>query len=169
MRAQTHHQRRPRVLIAGGGVAGLETLLALRALAADRLEITMLAPELKFLNRSMSVNQPFKPQRGRGLRLEDTAAELGAHWIKARSTASSMSATAHSPGRVRSLPTTAVLALGARPEREWYSREVLTYHGGRDGPSYRLLLHQLRKGEVNKLAFVKPQGRAGRCRYTTWR
>jgi hypothetical protein len=39
---------RARVLIAGGGVAGLETLLALRALAADRVETTILAPELKF-------------------------------------------------------------------------------------------------------------------------
>ena len=35
---------RPHVLIAGGGVAGLETLLALRALAADRVDITILAP-----------------------------------------------------------------------------------------------------------------------------
>lgn len=35
---------RPRVLIAGGGVAGLETLLALHALAADLLDITILAP-----------------------------------------------------------------------------------------------------------------------------
>ena len=51
-----------------------------------------------------------------------------------------------------------VLALGAHPEREWHSREVLTYHGGRDGPNYRLLLHHLREGRVNKLAFVKPAG-----------
>ena len=48
--------------------------------AADRLEVALLAPELKFVNRSMSVDQPFKPQRGRGLRLKDTAAEFGAHW-----------------------------------------------------------------------------------------
>jgi hypothetical protein len=67
-----------RVLIAGGGVAGLETLLALRALAGDRVYITLLAPELKFVNRSMAVDQPFKVQRGRGIRLENTAAKLGA-------------------------------------------------------------------------------------------
>jgi hypothetical protein len=42
---------RSRVLIVGGGVAGLETLLALRALAGDRVDITILAPELKFVNR----------------------------------------------------------------------------------------------------------------------
>jgi sulfide:quinone oxidoreductase len=51
-----------------------------------------------------------------------------------------------------------VLALGAHPEREWHSRDVLTYHDGRDGPNYRLLLHQLREGRVNKVAFVKPAG-----------
>jgi Aconitase C-terminal domain len=46
-----------RVLIAGGGVAGLETLLALRALAGDRLDITILAPELEFVN-SLDVRGP---------------------------------------------------------------------------------------------------------------
>ena len=51
-----------------------------------------------------------------------------------------------------------VLALGAHPEREWHSREVLTYYGGRDGPNYRLPLHQLLEERVTKLAFVKPAG-----------
>jgi sulfide:quinone oxidoreductase len=51
-----------------------------------------------------------------------------------------------------------VLALGAHPEREWHSRDVLTYHGGRDSPNYRLLLHQLIQERVSKLAFVKPVG-----------
>ena len=40
---------RPRVLIAGGGVAGLETLLALRTLAGDRVDITLVTPELRFV------------------------------------------------------------------------------------------------------------------------
>jgi sulfide:quinone oxidoreductase len=150
---------RPQVLIAGCGVAGLETLLALHALAADRVDITILAPELKFINRSMSVDQPFKPQRVRGLRLRDTAAELGARWH------------CGAVGRVEAEQHRVVtrdgddltydmlvLAVGARPEREWTSKGVLTYHGGRDGPSYRLLLHQLRDGRVNRLAFVKPPG-----------
>jgi sulfide:quinone oxidoreductase len=150
---------RPRVLIAGGGVAGLETLLALRALAPDRVDITILAPELKFMNRSMAVEQPFKVQRGRGLRLEDTAAELGARWHRG-------ALDRAEPGQHRvvtkdgdELPyDRLVLALGAHPEREWQSGEVLTYHSGRDGPSYRLLLHQLRNGHIDKLAFVKPAG-----------
>jgi sulfide:quinone oxidoreductase len=150
---------RARVLIAGGGVAGLETLLALRALAGDRVDVTLLAPELKFVNRSMAVDQPFKVQRGRGLRLEKTAAELGARWHRGaldRVESDQRRVVTRAGG---ALPyDRLVLALGARPEREWRTEGVLTYHDGRDGPSYRLLLHQLREGRVDKLAFVRPAG-----------
>jgi sulfide:quinone oxidoreductase len=38
-----------RVLIAGGGVAALEALIALRELAGDRLDLTLLAPEPHFV------------------------------------------------------------------------------------------------------------------------
>ena len=147
------------MLIAGGGVAGLETLLALRSLAGDRVDITILAPELKFVNLAMSVEQPFKVQRGRGLRLENIAAELGAHWHHG-------ALDRVEPHKHRSFSKDGaelpydmlVLALGARPAREWHSERVLTYHGGRDGPNFRLLLHQLREGKVDKVAFVKPAG-----------
>jgi sulfide:quinone oxidoreductase len=147
------------VLIAGGGVAGLETLLALHALAADLLDITILAPELKFINASMSVDQPFEPQRVRGLRLRETAVEFGARWHQG-----ALDRVEHERHLVvtrdgEELPyDRLVLALGAHPEREWHERRVLTFHGGRDGPSYRLLLHQLLEGRVNKVAFVKPSG-----------
>ena len=150
---------RARVLIAGGGVAGLETLLALRSLAGDRVDITILGPELKFVNLSMSVEQPFKVQRARGLRLENTAAELDARWHHG-----ALDRVEHHKHRAVTkdgdeLPyDTLVLALGAHPTREWHSKHVLTYHGGRDGPNFRLLLHQLREGRVDKVAFVKPAG-----------
>jgi sulfide:quinone oxidoreductase len=51
-----------------------------------------------------------------------------------------------------------VLAVGARFGREWSSQDVLTYRDGRDGASYRQLLHQLRGGRVNSVAFLKPAG-----------
>lgn len=150
---------RSRVLIAGGGVAGLETLLALRAMAADRLDITILTPELKFVNYSMSVDQPFKPKRSRGLRLEDAAAELGAHWL--RGTLDRVEPQRHTVVTKDGdeLPyDMLVLALGTRTEREWDSDDVLTYHSGHDGPKYRMLLHQLHEGQIRKVAFVKPAG-----------
>ena len=147
------------VLIAGGGVAGLEALLALRALAGDRVDVTLLAPELKFVNLSMAVEQPFKVQRVRGLRLENTAAELGAGWHRG-----ALDRVEHLQHRVITKAGDAlaydrlVLAPGAHPAREWHSEGVLTYHGGRDGPRYRSLLHQLREGRVDRLAFVRPAG-----------
>jgi sulfide:quinone oxidoreductase len=147
------------VLIAGAGVAGLETLLALRALAGDRVDVTIVAPELRFINRSMAVDQPFKPQRMRGIRLQDAAAELGAHWHRG-------ALDRVEPEQRRAVTKDGdelpydmlVLAVGARSERQWHSEGVLTYQDGRDGPSYRLLLHQLREGRVGRVAFVRPAG-----------
>ncbi|MGH2864135.1 MAG: FAD-dependent oxidoreductase, partial [Solirubrobacteraceae bacterium] len=153
------YSRLPRVVIAGGGVAGLETLLALRALAADRVKVTILAPEARFVNLSMSVDQPFKPKRGRGLRLQDTAAAMGAHWHRG-----ALDRVEHERHRVvtrdgEELPyDMLVLAVGARPHGEWPSAEVLSYHGGRDGPAYRLLLTQLLEQQISRVAFVKPGG-----------
>lgn len=53
---------RKQVLIAGGGVAGLEAALALRDLAGDLVDITMISPEAEFSYRPMAVAEPF----GRG-------------------------------------------------------------------------------------------------------
>ena len=147
------------MLIAGGGVAGLETLLALRALAGDRVDITLVTPDLRFVNLSMAVDQPFRTQRRRGIRMERVAAEHNAGWHRG-----ALDRVEHQRGVVVTkdgyeLPyDMLVLALGARPDREWHADGVLTFRDGRDGPSYRLLLHQLREGWVNKLAFVKPTG-----------
>jgi sulfide:quinone oxidoreductase len=150
---------RPRVLIAGGGVAGLETLLALRALAADRVDITLVTPELRLINRSMAVDQPFRPQHVRGVRMQDVTGEYDARWHRG-----ALDRVEHERHVIVTkdrdeLPyDMLVLAVGARPGREWHAKWVLTFHDGRDGPGYRLLLHQLREGRISKLAFVKPTG-----------
>jgi hypothetical protein len=49
-----------RVLVAGAGVAGLETALALRALAPDVASVELLAPEREFVYRPMAVAEPFR-------------------------------------------------------------------------------------------------------------
>ena len=48
-----------RVVIVGGGVAGLEALLALHDLAAGRVETTLVAPEPDFLYKPLLVEEPF--------------------------------------------------------------------------------------------------------------
>lgn len=155
-----------RVVIAGGGVAGLETLMALRALAGDRVEITVVAPELKFFNRSMSVEQPFRPQRGRGLRLDHVFAEFGARWVRDElDHVDREQWLAVTRDGERLSYDSLVIALGAHPA-QWLPRsltyrdgsQALSYYDGRDSPDYRLLLEQLHEGRVYRLAFVKPAG-----------
>jgi sulfide:quinone oxidoreductase len=146
-----------RVIIVGGGVAGLEALLALRALAGDRLDISVVAPELKFINQSMCVEQPFKPQRVRGIRLARVAAEFHARWYRDE-------VTRVVPEERHVVTKTGeclhydrlVLATGAHLQPDY--SDSLTYRDGRDGPNYRLLLRHLLEGRVNRLAFVKPSG-----------
>lgn len=48
-----------RVVVAGGGVAGLEAVLALRDLAAARVEMTLLSPDPDFVYRPMAIAEPF--------------------------------------------------------------------------------------------------------------
>ena len=48
-----------RAVIAGGGVAGLEALIAIRHLAGDRLELTLVAPEPDFVYRPFAVECGF--------------------------------------------------------------------------------------------------------------
>src|SRR5918994_1811290 len=61
--------RRLRVLIAGGGVAGLEALLALHALAAERTEVALLSPAETFEYRPLLV-------AGVGLRASSAASHV---------------------------------------------------------------------------------------------
>jgi len=157
---------RPRVLVAGGGVAGLETVFALRALAPEQLDITLLAPKLKFLNRSMSVDGAFKPKRARGIRFERMLAELDARWVRARlDRVEHESSVAVTREGERLSYEILVIALGARADR-WIPPSLfhrdgshpLIFRGGLDSADYRVLLDRLHDGRVRKLAFVRPAG-----------
>ena len=59
------------LLIAGGGVAGLETLMALRGLAGDLVTLTLIAPEDEFVYSPLTAQRPFSVGRIRS---------VGLHW-----------------------------------------------------------------------------------------
>jgi sulfide:quinone oxidoreductase len=67
-----------RVTIVGGGVAALEALLALRALAQDRVEIELVAPSPEFAYRPLAVAEPFGLGEVRRYDLVQLAKEQGA-------------------------------------------------------------------------------------------
>ena len=74
-----------RVLVAGGGVAGLETLLALRALAGDLVDLELLAAEPAFWYRPLAVVEPFDAGRARHFELAGIA-EAASAAVHARRT-----------------------------------------------------------------------------------
>jgi sulfide:quinone oxidoreductase len=66
------------VVIAGGGVAALEAMMALRALAGARVRITLLAPETEYRYRPMAVAEPFTISHARRVALATVAADFDA-------------------------------------------------------------------------------------------
>src|ERR1700749_290392 len=71
-----------RVLIAGGGVAGLEAAFALRQIAGDRVTVQILAPTAEFVYRPTSVGQPFTTGHARHYSLAKLAASAGAQLLR---------------------------------------------------------------------------------------
>jgi sulfide:quinone oxidoreductase len=71
--------RRPlKVVVAGGGVGGLEALVALRGLAADAVDLQLIAPDETFSLRALTVLEPFGSGRPRDYPLADLARDLDA-------------------------------------------------------------------------------------------
>lgn len=146
-----------RVLVAGGGVAALETTLALRALAEERVSIELIAPEVDFTYRPLAVAEPFRVGEVRRFPLQALAHEAGAELR--RGTLASVDAA-------RRVVTTGegddlsydvlVLALGARP-REAVSN-ALTFRGPEDSAVFGALLEEVLSGDVRRLAFALPAG-----------
>ena len=65
-----------RVIVAGGGVAAVETLLALRRLAGERVATTVVAPQLTFTSNAMAVARVFSRGHLRHVELADIADEV---------------------------------------------------------------------------------------------
>jgi sulfide:quinone oxidoreductase len=70
-----------RVVIAGGGVAGLEALLALHDLAGDRAELTLVSPQPDFLYKPLLVEEPFGLGPAEWHELAPVTEEMGAGFV----------------------------------------------------------------------------------------
>ena len=73
-----------RVVIAGGGVAALEAALALRALGAGDIDLTMVAPNADFVYRPTSVLEPFAYGPANHHRLDEIAEDIGIELVVER-------------------------------------------------------------------------------------
>ena len=71
-----------RVVVVGGGVAGLEALMALHDLAGDRADVTLVAPDPDFLYKPLLVQEPFDLGPAERHELAPLAKKLGASFVQ---------------------------------------------------------------------------------------
>jgi sulfide:quinone oxidoreductase len=108
--------RPQKVLVAGDGVAGLETVLALQSLAQGRLAIEMLAPERHFTYRPLAAGAPFRRCTPARVELAGIARDRG--FRLTRDAVDRVDPRAHeviTQGGARIAYDVLVVALGARP------------------------------------------------------
>ena len=74
--------QKPRVVIAGGGIAGLEGMLAIRDHAGERVEITLLSPDPDFIYKPLIVEEPFSSQPAEQHELKPIAEQFDAQFIQ---------------------------------------------------------------------------------------
>ena len=145
-----------RVLIAGGGVAGLEAMLALGALAGDRTAVTLLDPGEHFIYRPMSVAEPFAAGHATHHPLAALAADAAAEHVRDRLAEVDLGAHAVRTASGRELAYDAlILALGAR-ERPAYAH-ALTFDP-LDTEPLGGLLRDIDQGYSRRIAVVVPPG-----------
>jgi sulfide:quinone oxidoreductase len=146
-----------RVLIAGGGVAALETLLALRASAAALVEVTLLAPEPDFTYRPLAVVEPFAREGVPALSLAELVAEHGARLVAGALAAVEPDARVAIARDGTRIPyDELVIAAGAQAEP--VVAGATTFGGPRDAPAVAAIVDGVRAGSVRRVALIAPAG-----------
>jgi sulfide:quinone oxidoreductase len=146
-----------RVVVAGAGVAGLETALALQALADGLVSVELVAPETEFTYRPLAVAEPFRVGEMRRFPLERLVRAAGAELrcgVVAAVDADAKTVTLEDGGELAY--GALVLALGGRPRA--VIPNALTFRGAEDGAALAALLERATAGDVRRIAFVLPRG-----------
>lgn len=145
------------VVVAGGGVAGLEAIMALRALAGSRPAIRLVAPEPEFAYRPLSVGEPFGIVPPVRYPLEEVARDFDVELVN-----DSLESVDSRARRVKLASgaelgyDSLVVALGARPYPAW--EHVATFGGSPDARRTGELVRAVERGDVGSLALVVPRG-----------
>lgn len=146
---------RERVLIAGGGFAALEAMLALRALAKDRVEVTLISPKSGFVYRPAATFDAFGDVSAAQYDLREIASDVGAVYQPgAVEAVAPAQQSVRLDSGIRLDYDSLILAVGARARMGIPG--ALTFRDQRDLPRLRIMLEELRRGRIERLAFAAP-------------
>ena len=151
-----HHASPPfRVLIAGGGVAALETAFALQELAADRVSCTMLAPGADFAVRAQTITEPFSRGIPEHYPLSLLAKAAGAELVAGSLTGVDASRRVACTAEGSEIAYDALLiATGAIATTRY--AHTTTVDDGRMDALLHGLVQDIEEGYVSRLAIVVP-------------
>jgi sulfide:quinone oxidoreductase len=147
------------VVVAGGGVAALEAALVLRELAADLVDVELVAPEPRFWYRPAAVGEPFGLAAVRSYDLADLAGRAGASFTPGALEAVDAGTRLMRTESGAAIPFDALLlARGADPIPA--VKGAITFRGPRDSVEIERVLHALDRGEAQRVVFAVPAGAA---------
>jgi sulfide:quinone oxidoreductase len=143
------------VVVAGGGVAALETILALGELAADLTDVSVIAPGAEFTYRPMSVREPFAYGPAKRYQLAPIVRDAGAQLIADElAWVAPDRHLAHTRGDEQLEYDALVLALGARAHPRY--RHAVTIDDRRMDEILHGIVQDVEAGYLSSLAFVSP-------------
>jgi sulfide:quinone oxidoreductase len=146
-----------RVVVAGGGIAGMEALLTLHALAADRLDLTLVDPRPDFVYRPLTIAEPFGGPHARRYPLAALARDVGARLLTDAVVAvDDDEGVATTEAGERLAFDAVLLAGGARSEPAF--AHALNWDEESGTERLAGLLRDVGAGSVRRLAFVVPPG-----------
>lgn len=146
------------VVVAGGGIAGVETLLALRTLAGDALSLTLLTPSEQLSYRPFAVLEPFAARATRRYDLAEICEDLGVR--RHAGALASVDADARevvTDVGERIAYDALVLAPGAHANAGL--EHAHTFLADEDPGSLHWVVAELEQGTTRRVAFVVPAGR----------
>ncbi|HET9102181.1 MAG TPA: FAD-dependent oxidoreductase [Solirubrobacteraceae bacterium] len=146
---------RPRVAIAGGGVAALETAYALQALGAGRLEVIVIAPGDELVMRPMAVGAPFNAGHVERFPLGEMVAQAGARRIDGALSSVDASTRTVITADGEQIPYDAlVVAVGASPHPAY--PHAITFDDRQADALLHGLVQDIEGGYVASLAVIVP-------------
>jgi sulfide:quinone oxidoreductase len=155
MTAGTSQPGRLRVIIVGGGVAGLEAALALADLAPDRTDVTMIEPNTEFVYRPMAVREPFAYGAARRYPLAPIVRYAGARLLRGELGRIDPARRAiHTKEEEQIEYDALLLALGVKLVPRY--AHALTIDDSRLDETLHGLIQDVEGGYVHSLAFVSP-------------
>jgi sulfide:quinone oxidoreductase len=144
-----------RVVVVGGGVAALETVLALADLAPKETDVALLAPGTDFVYRPTTVREPFAYAPARRYPLQRIAADARARLLSDElSWIDPYRQTLHTKAEREVQYDALVIAMGARVHPRY--AHALTIDDRRLDELMRGLIQDVEGGYVRRLAFVAP-------------